>query len=1013
MNLFTKSYFLTLLCLAISFSSFSANITILESQSVHPLHKMDNNWESIATSMGHTPTIVDQTFLDDFSNLSGTDILILSSGLVEIPDSRKSIILQFVQAGGNVYIQSEYQTDLPGNATFKYIADNLGNTFNWLDEVTGNLSPMEVVGELSENLEEGNNIGYYWYGTSGSGDANFIPFLKHNDKDWGFIFCSSDMTLGKVITTSDQDWVRTSNKNSLMVNIISYLANNTANNALPTVAIQSTNDPCDNSFTFSATIQNNLAGLLVEWLINGQIVANENALSFSSNSLIDGDVVECKISMSNACANYDHVSNPILIAPIFPTEAPEISISIDNVSICEGQIAAFAATPSQIDNASNISYQWLVNGSLAAGATTLNFSPDFLNDQDLIACQITYDDDCNTGAVVTSNEVSVSVAPSLSPTVSIDADVIEICEGETITFTANGTDLGADPVYQWQINGVNTGDNNPVFTSSILTNGQNVNCLIFIQDLCSTTNEANSNTISITVNEIVNPGIEITSSTNQICNGEEVSFTATASDFGTNPTYQWQVDGLNVGMNQPNFSTTTLQDGQQITCILSVVESCAASAAVTSAPISISVSQGEIPTLNIESNASLVCTGESISFTAAGNNHGQNPVYEWFVNGVSSGINTMTFTLDNINSINEVSCIVTNPDACPINDTATSNSLTVGNSSVSLEALELIDEACSATDGAIEVTTNGGQLPFSFAWSNGATTASASNLAAGTYTVTATDANGCSAISSFEINNVEAPQINEVLLSALDCSGENGGAEVILENPSAGTSFAWFNAEGDVIGNTSKLEDLLPGTYEIAVTNEHGCEVFESLTIEEVSALAVVVDEDLRLNLGSTVNLDAVVNTSANVTYEWFPAEGLSCTDCPNPRANPTSSTKYTVIVTNEQGCTASDEVLIHLIPNDQIFIPNAFSPNGDGVNDFFTAFAGTNVAQIKTLKVFDRWGAEVFSNKDFSANIETEGWNGTYKGKVMNGGVYVYFVEVEYIDGSVKIKKGDLSITQ
>ena len=139
-----------------------------------------------------------------------------------------------------------------GNATFQYVAENLGSTFTWEGEVTGNLNPMEISGDMASNLSDGNEISYYWYGTHGTGDENFIPFLSYDNKNWGFIFCPTDITHGKMITTTDQDWIRTLNKNGLMENIITFLSINNSLSDLPTVSIDITGQPCDDTYSFAA-----------------------------------------------------------------------------------------------------------------------------------------------------------------------------------------------------------------------------------------------------------------------------------------------------------------------------------------------------------------------------------------------------------------------------------------------------------------------------------------------------------------------------------------------------------------------------------------------------------------------------------------------------------------------------------------------------------------------------------------------------------------------------------------
>jgi len=1014
MKILTNHLIWTVCCLFLSVSLFSSNITILESQSIHPLHKMDANWNTLATNLGHSSSIVGQNFLDNYANLANTDVLIISSGLIDIPENRRNNVLEFVRTGGNVYIQSEYLLDLSGNVTFQLIVDNLGGDFEWTNEVTGNLSPMNIVGELGEGLGEQNSIGYYWYGTSGTGDDNFIPFLQHNNQYWGFVYCPTDINYGRVITTSDQDWIRTSNNTGLMANILNDLVNNIVIDNLPTVSITDLSSPCENTHTFTATIENDMPGITIQWYINGQIVANENGSIFTSDDLEEGDVVEAGISLTDDCADYSHVSNPVIIAPIFPAETPELTIDVDFMTSCEGQMITFNATTTPLANATNITYQWLVNGEPQTGANSLNFSSTQLNDQDMVTCQMIFDEACATDVEVFSNELQVVINPVINPDVAITASLIEICEGELITFTATGTDLGLNPVYQWQVDGNDVGTNSPVFSSTSITNGQNINCLLTnTQATCATTNEANSNTISIIVNEVVNPSIEITASSNAICSGEMVTITATASDFGTNPTYQWQIDGLNVGTNQPNYTTTNLEDGQQISCILSVVESCTNSAVVTSEIISFSVFQGSVPTLSIASTSEMVCPGATATFTASGENHGTAPTYEWFVNGASVGNNAVELVLENITANQEVSCILTNDEVCPQMNTIASNTLTLGLSNLSIDVMELSLEQCDGHDGLIEIVATGGVEPYDYDWSTGEKGALLTDLAAGNYTLVVTDANGCSESQTIEITNTTAPQITDVAIQQVDCSEADNAVELILENTNADTKIEWINTAGDVISTSSKVENLLPGIYEIAVTNGEGCEAFETVEIEEKIEMTVMVEEHLRVELGASVELESIVNIDDNVTYEWYPAEGLSCTDCPNPVANPTNTTDYTVIITTAQGCTASDEMTVQVIPTEDIYIPNAFSPNGDGVNDAFTAYGGDTVARIKTLKVFNRWGAQVFGNEDFSVNIEAEGWNGIYKGEMMDAGVYVYYMEVEFIDGRVVTKKGDLSITK
>ncbi len=1012
MKISTRTLFCTLVLLSIALFSQAAKIAVLESQSVHTLHNMDENWLATATNLGHDASIVEQSFLDDYANFADYDVIMTSSGLIEIPDNRKANLYQFIQNGGNVYIQSEYLVDLPGNTTFKYFADNLGNVFNWEGEATGQLAPMEISGELANSITDGTVMDYYWYGTYGSGDANFEAFLTHDSKSWGFLYCPPVMGYGKVVTTSDQDWVRIDAKNSLMVSIIEYLSQDNQLGTMPTVSIDATNSACENTYTFTATIENNLSGSQLQWQINGVPVSGATEDVYTTSTLQDGDVVECQISFAAACATYAHVSNPILIAPVNPLSTPELAIATDNPNFCQGQTVTFTTNITQAPDLSTATYQWLVNGQLIDGAVASSFASAQLNDTDMVSCQLNYIDDCGDAAQVLSNAIQVSVMAPINPSLAIIADLTTICQGQVVQFTATATDAGTDPIYQWQIDGQDVGTNSPMFTTSQLANGQNINCTVTTQETCSMTNEANSNTIMITVNDVIIPSIEIVASATTICTGQPVSFTANAADFGINPTFQWYIDGNAIGTNATSFTTSGLMNGQSVTCVLTANEDCYSSNAVSSDPISIIVTEDVMPTVSINSNANTVCPGQNVTIVAEGENHGASPEYVWTVNGVVLAENQATLSLENIQELQTISCELINNDACTSSNVISSEAITITVEELLVEVLELANENCSNADGLIEVMATGGAAPYTFEWSNASTENLLTDLTAGSYEVTVIDALGCTQSTSVQIEDLSGPEIATIDIIDADCDGRNSQVNISLSATTNNAEVTWKNDAGEVVFTGTNVQNLAPGTYEIDVTNEAGCTTTETLNIGQFTGVSLTVNDHVKMDLGTSARLETYVNTN-DVTYEWFPADGLSCTDCPNPEANPTATTLYTVVVTNAGGCSATHEVLVQVVPKEDVFIPNAFSPNGDGINDFFTVYGGSNVAMIKNLRIFDRWGTEVYGNEDFMPNMEQEGWNGSFKGKILDMGVYIYFVEVEYIDGSTSVQKGDLSITK
>ncbi|HMG16812.1 MAG TPA: gliding motility-associated C-terminal domain-containing protein, partial [Saprospiraceae bacterium] len=130
-----------------------------------------------------------------------------------------------------------------------------------------------------------------------------------------------------------------------------------------------------------------------------------------------------------------------------------------------------------------------------------------------------------------------------------------------------------------------------------------------------------------------------------------------------------------------------------------------------------------------------------------------------------------------------------------------------------------------------------------------------------------------------------------------------------------------------------------------------------------------------------------------------------------NPVVKPDTSTTYTITVTDKNGCEATDQLRVNIISTDVAFIPNVFSPNGDGINDKLNFFCSDKVMNIKHFAIFDRWGESVYDAIDIPVNDLDYGWDGKQKGQKANSAVYVYYIELTLIDGTVKILKGDINL--
>ncbi|MCX6318086.1 MAG: T9SS type A sorting domain-containing protein, partial [Bacteroidetes bacterium] len=227
------------------------------------------------------------------------------------------------------------------------------------------------------------------------------------------------------------------------------------------------------------------------------------------------------------------------------------------------------------------------------------------------------------------NDSSYSVTGSGLPAVNIASTATTICAGQNIIFTAAPVNGGSTPSYQWKVNGVNAGTNSAVFSSAALTNGSQVSVVMTSNSLCASSPTATSNTITITVTPALVPAVVITASSTSICTGTPVSFTATPTNGGSAPVYQWQVNGINAGTNSNSFTTSALTNGAQVKVILTSNAGCVSPATATSNSIAVTVSNPSLVPAVIISGNTNVNQGQSSLLTASTTNGGTTPVYQW------------------------------------------------------------------------------------------------------------------------------------------------------------------------------------------------------------------------------------------------------------------------------------------------------------------------------------------------------------------------------------------------
>lgn len=271
-------------------------------------------------------------------------------------------------------------------------------------------------------------------------------------------------------------------------------------------------------------------------------------------------------------------------------------------------------------------------------------------------------------------------------------------------------------------------------------------------------------------------------------------------------------------------------------------------------------------------------------------------------------------------------------------------------------------------------------------------------------TLSVVTASGCSNQIADTIMVYSTPHTN-ILSADTICIQDMALFSAMLLNPDTATiNYRWAlgNGESSTLREPNTVYNTT-GDFAVSLqtSNAFGCQSVSNKTVHVVPLPTVTPVEHPVIFAGESVNLQ-MNYTGPIVNYNWVPATNLSCNECPDPVATPRRTTTYNIEIIDSRGCKNSSEVTVTVVcGNNNLFIPNTFSPNGDGRNDSFYPL-GTGLERIQSLRIFNRWGEKVFEKTNFSANSPAEGWNGMVKGKPASPDVYIYTIEVICENGEV-----------
>lgn len=644
------------------------------------------------------------------------------------------------------------------------------------------------------------------------------------------------------------------------------------------------------------------------------------------------------------------------VSSVVAQPATPISVTVALMApLCFGQAAA-VVTANGTGGTGAISYMWNStppqNTAIATNLPAGNYT---VTSTDANGCSA-------------SASVTLSAAPTpLTATVS-HLDVL--CFGDaTGSVTVNASGSYGNYAYAWSTNPAQT-----TTTASQLIAG---NYFVTVTDMQGCTATA-----ADIVSQPATPVTVTASAVDVLCYGDATGSTTALASGGTGTiSYAW-----NTSPQQTTAMANALYAGNYVVTVTD------ANGCTQSTPAV--VSQPAAPLAASQITTHVLCNGANtgaITVTTTGGTVNYN--YQWSVTpsvntpnatSLTAGNYAMTVTDANNCSVAIQNIVVTEPTALTLNPFVT-------------------DVSCpNHGDGSIVANAAGGTTPYNYAWTNGTAAAVNSNLSGGVYTLTLTDANGCQISTAQTVTELPGIAMIGNVTNILCFPLKNGAIDVTASSSFMPLQFEWSN-----LSSTEDISALDTGTYSITVTDAHNCTAEQTFAVGNDSVFTIsATPDETTIDLGQTVQLNVSATGSSFGSVVWTPSYALSCTDCFSPTSTPYEDVTYVVNAVDVNGCTAVDEVVIHVIPKYVMFAPNAFTPNGDGNNDFFEVFGNKEAWKQFHVALFNRWGEKVYESDNMNFK-----WDGSFKSGIVPG-VYVYAINLVYMDNySEKLFKGTVTL--
>ncbi|MDP4265623.1 MAG: gliding motility-associated C-terminal domain-containing protein, partial [Bacteroidota bacterium] len=587
-------------------------------------------------------------------------------------------------------------------------------------------------------------------------------------------------------------------------------------------------------------------------------------------------------------------------------------------------------------------------------------------------------DGCDGSCIGASQDLTITLVGRTFDSASLSASPQGGCAGAPVTLTARGYYGVAPYNFIWQGLPQFTGD-------SVIRVNPDANTLYTVQ-ISGACPDPGPITKSINVNVLSKPPAPAFTSNSPVCTGGQLILSAPSK-----PGTTYFIANPSAGLGGGQYASTAVFDNVTAAyagtwiAVATDANGCTSDTASTTVIINPNIS----PTVTITSSATNICTGTQVSFTATAINAGNSPTYQWLLNGNKVGTNSPVYSSSSFVNNDAVSCVVSASGSCA-GGFDVSNVIVLSVNATGTPTFDAIGPLCqNSTAPALPLTSKEG---ITGTWSPA--TINTSTLGTATYKFTPSSAASCSTPAS--LNVTIASSVSPTFPTISDSYCLNDMAPVLPPTSKEGVNGTW---------SPSSINTKNVGLTSYTFTPAAG-------QCGTSSQIAIVVNPLPVLNMGPDVTIAPGASTTLNVSvtgnivsYQWEPSIGLNNATIKDPVASPSSTTIYTLVVTDDNKCEASDSIKVTVSgATSKISVPNAFSPNGDGINDTWII---TNLSAYPgaTVDVFNRYGQLVFHSENYN-----KAWDGTYNGKPLPMATYYYIIDPKNnekkIAGSVTIFK-------